>query len=483
MSDVKEADGALQSMQQRMLKLRSAAFEKREGLREKRQAIVTVAEDAGHETLPEDEQREFDSFSDDIKKLDAEILGFDSRIAEVSDEIERAGKLTAGEQRLRKAKSQLEYIHEQATYTKDGDPRRSYFLDLARVELNRDPGDEARNRLQRHATDISTLPEYRALERRDTAGVSRVDGSGGWGVPPIWLMDQYVMYVRPSRAFANAITNEQLPPGTDNINIPKMLTGTTAGIQTADNTSVSNTNLTDENLSAPVRTVAGQQIVSLQLLEQSPIAFDQIVFRDLASAHAQQVDLQVLTGSGSNGQVTGVHNVAGINTLVASAATIQGVYSAIANGIQTVHTTRFQAPTAIFMHPRRWGWLMSLLDNNDRPLFLPTANGLFNAAGVQEAVASQQIVGQVQGLPVITDPNIPTTLGNESGGGTEDAIYVVRTDDLYLWETGIQGRAMYETYGGQMSVLLQVYNYIAFQGGRYPQSIVEITGLPTPTWS
>ena len=54
---------------------------------------------------------------------------------------------------------------------------------------------------------------------------------------------------------------------------------------------------------------------------------------------------------------------------------IQGVYSAIANAIQTVHTTRFLPPEVIVMHPRRWGWFLSLLDDQQRPLFLPVANG------------------------------------------------------------------------------------------------------------
>ncbi|MGO9103064.1 MAG: hypothetical protein ACLP9Y_27855, partial [Mycobacterium sp.] len=64
----------------------------------------------------------------------------------------------------------------------------------------------------------------------------------------------------------------------------------------------------------------------------------------------------------------------------------------IAGGIQLIHTSRFLPPTAIFMHPRRWGWLLSLLDDNQRPLFIPQANGLFNAAGILERVESQQIV-------------------------------------------------------------------------------------------
>jgi hypothetical protein len=37
------------------------------------------------------------------------------------------------------------------------------------------------------------------------------------------------------------------------------------------------------------------------------IAFDQVVFRDLSAAHAAAVDVQVINGTGLNGQMLGVH--------------------------------------------------------------------------------------------------------------------------------------------------------------------------------
>jgi hypothetical protein len=65
-----------------------------------------------------------------------------------------------------------------------------------------------------------------------------------------------------------------------------MLTGTTVAVQTADNQAVSDTDLTDTFINAPVRTISGQQGVAIQLIDQSPIAFDDVVFRDLVAAHA-----------------------------------------------------------------------------------------------------------------------------------------------------------------------------------------------------
>ena len=100
---------------------------------------------------------------------------------------------------------------------------------------------------------------------------------------------------------------------------------------------------------------------------------------------------------------------------------IKGIYSALANAIQTIHVTRFLPPGVIVMHPRRWGWLLTLLDTQNRPLFVPDGNSAFNAAGILEDVDSQQVVGRTHGLPIVTDPNIATNLG---AGTNEDQIFV-----------------------------------------------------------
>jgi HK97 family phage major capsid protein len=159
-------------------------------------------------------------------------------------------------------------------------------------------------------------------EHRD---LSRVDGSGGYAVPPAWLMNQYVELARPGRAFANLVQRQPLPGGTDSINIPKLLTGTATAIQTGDNQPVQQTDLTDTFINAPVRTISGQQGVAIQLLDQSPIAFDDLVFRDLIADYASQLDKQCLSGSGTNGQVLGVRLTPNIGTRAVSTVDIQGV--------------------------------------------------------------------------------------------------------------------------------------------------------------
>lgn len=438
--------------------------------------ILEHAQRTGQSELQARESRRFKDAMEDVKTLSR-------RIDEEKAELERMGANNPLLSHLsRRSHSEngrttmTTQVYESAVYQRD-DPRRSYLQDLVRVQLNMDTTGDARDRLMHHAQDVQTLPEY--AEYRD---LSRTDGSGGYAVPPAWLMDQYVELARPGRAFANLCNTQPLPGGTDSINIPKLLTGTSTGVQTADNAALAQVDLSDTFINASVRTIAGQQGLAIQLIDQSPIAFDDLVFRDLVADYATQVDRQVLNGSGTNGQVLGVHGTAGIQTVAATSVNIQGVYSAIANAVQLVHTQRFLPPTAIVMHPRRWGWFLSLLDSQQRPLFLPAANGPMNAAGILTNVASEQVVGQMHGLPVVTDPNIGTTFGSQTPTGTEDVIYVLRASDIVLWESGVRARVLPETKAQNLTVLLQIYGYLAFSAARYPASIVEITGLTAPTF-
>lgn len=440
---------------------------------EERQAIADIAEEEARSELTEVEDAKTRSLTADIKLLDQQILNTDERIQELSEEMSRDAKLTEGGIAVRRAQARVSAIQESATYTKDN-RQASYFQDLIKVGLNLDATGEAGERLRRHATDVATLPEYRDL--------NRTDGTGGYFVPPAWLMNEYIELARPARAYANLVDNQTLPGGTDSINIPKVNSGTAVGIQNGDNTSVTEVDLTDTFINAPVRTIAGQQDVAIQLLDQSPVNFDQVIFRDLLADYATKVDIQTLAGSGTAGQVLGVHNTSGIQTIVVAGNTIGNFYSAIADGIQRVYTRRFLPPTHIVMHPRRWAWLTAALDSSQRPLVGIAADQPMNSIAAMSGLGSQMVVGQMQGLPIVTDPNIGTTFGNESGGGTEDVVYVQRSQDITLYESGVRSRVLQEVGSGTLTVRLQVYGYLAFTAARYPSSVVEVSGLIPPTF-
>lgn len=456
----------------RLLAKREAVAKEREKLVAQRKAITDLAEQEVREDLSEEEDAEFRGLTTQIAEKDEALKSLDERINPLVEERQRETSLTAGAIAVRKARQSVEVTKEGVTYEKGNG--RSYFRDLAMISSNRDDGTAAA-RLQRHARELAT-------ETR--ADLNRTDGTGGYFTPPLWMMNEWIALARAGRSTANAVSNQALPGGTDSINIPKISTGTATAVQTADNAPVNETDLTDTSVQANVKTIAGQQSIALQLIEQSPINFDQVVFQDLVADYNQRVDLQVINGSGASGQVLGILNTSGIGTVTYSDTTQNAgtMYAAIANAIQSVHTSRFAPPTAILMHPRRWGGLLAARDTQGRPLFLPDVQGPMNAGGILSEVASQGVVGNVQGLPVITDANIPTNLG---AGTNQDVILVLRTSDSILFEGGVRTRALMEVKGQNLEVVLQVYNYVAFTAGRYPAGIVQISGagLTAPSFT
>lgn len=435
---------------------------RKQQLRAAAEQILYSAQAQGRQRLNAGEQARYDLMLSELSGLTEDIerrSAINQNVGNLSSRLQGGAYVTTDDRNL--------------TYRR-GDRRTSWVRDLCLSQSGYDSTGECRRRLDTHGREVAEHPAY--TEYRD---LSRTDGQGGFAVPPAWLMDQYIELARPGRPFADLIQSRPLPGGTDSINIPKVLTGTAVGVQVADNTTIVDVDLTDTYISAPVRTIAGAQSVALQLIDQSPISFDDVVFSDLVSAHAAVTDVQLLAGTGASGQVLGISNTPGISTVTVASQDIQGFYRAVANAIQLVHTTRFLAPTALVVHPRRWGWLLSLLDTTNRPLVIPSANGPMNVAGLQQGVVSQGAVGQMAGVQVYVDPNIPT---NSGYGANQDFAYLVRAEDIVLWESGIRARVLPEPKSSTLTVVLQVYSYIAASAGRYPQSIVQLVGMTPPAF-
>jgi hypothetical protein len=114
---------------------------------------------------------------------------------------------------------------------------------------------------------------------------------------------------------------------------------------------------------------------------------------------------------------------------------------------------------------------------------LSTSSPLFQQGGLMQAVGEQNggVVGTIAGLPVIIDPNIPTTDGASTN---QDAVYVVHMPDLVLMEGEIRTRVMEQPLSDTLEIRLQVFGYSAFLDERYAKGIAKIsgTGLVTPAF-
>jgi HK97 family phage major capsid protein len=363
-----------------------------------------------------------------------------------------------------------------AVYRRDNQHSRSFFADMYSGQFRDD--SEARGRLAQNAQENH-------LQRRDVSGAST--GSFTGLVIPQYLVDLYAPYLRAGRIVANEVRSLPLPPEGMVFNISRLTTATSAAIQATENANVSETLASDTLLAVNVRTIAGQQDVSRQLLERGTPGIDELLYQDLLMAYAQQVDAGVISGTGNSGTIKGIMNSGPQSvTWTEGSPTVAKAWPSIANAVQKVAAARFMPATKIFMHPRRWGWILAALDSTNRPLVVPDSMA-WNAAG-EQAAFGEGAVGTLQGLPVFVDANIPTNVSVDgSGNGGQDPIIVSRAVDNLLWEEGdgTPRQARFEqTLGNQLTIKLVIYGYVAFTAERYSVAncVISGTGLVVPSF-
>ncbi len=320
-------------------------------------------------------------------------------------------------------------------------------------------------------------------DKLNERGLTTTDGAGGEFVPPLWMVDEYEKLARAGRVCADRVRKIPLPGGTDSISLPKVSTGTSVAAQGTQNTAVSDTDMASTSTTAAVETLAGKQVVALQLVEQSPINIDEVVLGDLAAAHAVEVDKFVLAANSTNKK--GVLNATGINaiTFTSGSPTFPLIWPKIIDSQLQVNQGRLLAAQEVWMNPRRWAWFQALLDSSNRPYVSDSLASAIPLAAQTNGSVAEGFAGTIRGLalPVFIDANIPTNLG---GGTNEDRIITIRPADVTLFESGVKAQSFGETKADQLSVVFRLYSYCAVMAERAPKaiSVISGTGLATPTF-
>ena len=416
---------------------------------------------ASNRSLLASEQKSFDAMQAEVGALD-ELLD----LADASQSQTQALNTVAkrGIERNRSGWA-VRVGGEPITYRREGDF--SFIADVMATARGFSP--DSAERLQHHDAEV------RAVSRVDTT-------SAGEFVPPLWLVDDFGPALRAGRSAANLVSQKSLPPGTDSLNIPTLNAGTTAitttAIQTADNASLSSTDVVSNTISVPVRTIGGFEDVALQVIEQSPLAggFDEMIFTDLLADYNKRLDLQVINGTGASGQMLGILATTGINSVayVQASPTVTTTYPVLVQQKSQVDKGRFLPATAMLMSPSRFNWHLAAVDSSGRPLVVPSGSGPYNALGVLNPdVAEGGPAGWLAGLPVYLDANIPANLG---AGTNEDRIIVARWEDSYLYEGIPKVSAHPDALANTLGMRLRFYNYVAFTAARAPVSICVATG-------
>ncbi|MEJ8668409.1 hypothetical protein WKI71_07100 [Streptomyces sp. MS1.AVA.1] len=362
---------------------------------------------------------------------------------------------------------------EERTYRPDQDPNgRNFLTDVSRQFLFGDPG--AQERLSRHMREEQT-------ERGEY--LSRAVGTGAFTglTVPQYLTELFAPATASLRPFADAAcTPHPLPAQGMSIELSRITTSSSAGIQSAQNTAVANQDMDDTPLSIPVQTAAGQQTVSRQAIERGS-GIDDVTMQDLFNRVATTMDSTLL-----NQATTGLANVASSVAYTDASPTAAELWPKIQSAASTVEATLLNMgyATHAVMHSRRWNWLASQVGSSWP--FVSTAGMPVNAGGLTLTNEYGPAVRAKlsSGILVVVDNNIATNLG---AGTNEDEIYVVPRNECHLWED--PNAPMFiraeQPQAASLGVLLVAYAYFGYTFQRYASGAmakVAGTGLVTPVF-
>ena len=353
----------------------------------------------------------------------------------------------------------------------------SFFIDLARSKALHD--ERATERLERHAV------EQRAL--------TTTLGNAGEFSPPAYLIEDFATAAKAGRHFADIIGSAPIPRGVSTIYVPRIAGTNILGQDTGAQNNLEPVPTTDDTTaqnSSPVVTIAGRVVMSQQLFDQaaSPGA-DVIYYTELVKDYNAVLNGQLINGTGTNGQVTGLANFSYLTAnsvdgsmvpagLTGASNMIAALWPLLGQAAANVGNNRGHRPDFWLMAPRRWFSIAGSLDQQSRPVMSPAAN----APGVRMNQDGPTPVSNIHGIPVYTDGAIPvTSYPGGTVGALADTVYCGRAADTYLFESDPMVQTSVEAASGTLQVSLVWHRYAAFVGNLYTSAYGRVTAIRQPT--
>lgn len=443
------------------------------------QLILDKAQQDGRSSLSVEEDERITTLFAARDQAKNDVTGIESKLANANkikaEEMERAEKQRTSEptQTRKPAYNQVARVgNEERTYRKDQDPYgKGFLMDISRQFMFQDV--EAASRLSRHMQEERI---ERAEYMQRAAGTSAFSGL----TVPQYLTDLYAPATAALRPFADVCNRHPLPAAGMSVNISRITTASSAGLQASENANVSETDMDDTLLTVNVQTAAGQQTISRQAIDRGT-GIEDVTMQDLFNRVATVLDSTML-----NQAATGLTNMAAANAYTDATPTGAELYPKILGAAAGVEGALLAMgrPSHAVMHSRRWYWLSSQMSST-----WP----MINWAGLPVQAAGQANTNSSYGsgprgvlpcgLEVVVDNNIATNLG---AGTNEDEIYVVPSSECHLWEdpnAPLFIRAE-QAKAASLGVLLVAYSYFAYTYGRYTNGTQKVggTGLVTPAF-
>lgn len=345
--------------------------------------------------------------------------------------------------------------------TYNGQNGNHWFRDKVMVAMKDPDSGLAVERMDAHMNEI---------ERQTTTTLLKST------VPPLYLPEMVKEKRTKGRAFANFTGSMAMPPEGMNIIIPKEAQTATAGTQATENTEVSNRHVTVDDETIPVVTKAGHTELSIQSRERGyGGVVDSLVYGSLTRAVDQQIGDFILNDatSGLRAAIAAADAALRI-TYTEANPTFAKFFKAVSDAKAAIVTRNISTPNAVVMHPRRWEWLWSQLDGDDRPLVTGFQGAAVNPVSMAMGEArAMGLKGYLNGpdLAVIADHNMPTNVNTN-----QDPVILVDTMDTEFFEGPLQSIDLDQVDMKNLTVGFVAYCYVAYSAKLYGDCAAEITG-------
>jgi hypothetical protein len=343
----------------------------------------------------------------------------------------------------------------------------SLFRDMAIVSMSRHGIDQAiaegrvpvTDRGLPHFIDGSVAEVEARIHRhgREMRDVTAAGDGAGFQIP-YYFGTAVDLAARGTTKTFDVTTRRPMPEYGQEIDVPRTTTGVTAAVY-EENAAITETDIASTTTQSPVVTLAAEVEVSWQLLERSRGLVDQVGATDATAALGATLDVQLLTGSGSNGEMTGLLSQSGIteSTWTDANPTVAEFRTEAYALQRDVIVASGREPDVMIWHPTRAAWSWS---GTDASVTRQTVAQDFPATGVMMTA-------------------VPTALGS---GTNEDRLILLHRESVYLYASPVKYQVFTDPLSANGTVRLQARMYAAL-AVRTPSAVGVLrgTGMVTPS--
>jgi HK97 family phage major capsid protein len=326
-----------------------------------------------------------------------------------------------------------------------------------------DDPNEAAARLEKHQQRQQLELRSRTRGATEIRALSVAGAGGTFATAGAYDGEAFTAAARAASRMTQVLPVRPLPQRGLNVLIPRFSAGASTAVQISEGLAESSTDPADTRIANPVATIAGEVLVSQQLLDRSEPPFDQVLDEELGRALGENLDKQILSGTGANGQMLGLSTVSGINSTAYTdaTATAQECFVKVLDNAASVGTALGSPVTDVLLLPKRLNWLRNWRDT---------------ATGIPAIIPWPGKVTEVPAIPA-----------NEGAGTNQDAIYLLASAELPVYLDAPIFEVIVDFSGGAdvLRARIRVRQYASAGFSRRPEAIGKVsgTGLIPPVFA